>query len=198
MKNISNLKHLIHLKFRNGFALNNNVLNGLLKQMKKYCKNLKSIFCLFITNDKKLDVKQLFSHLKAFPLKRLNLGLYSRNNEVEDNIDVNQLFLFELFKGFQNITHLSLWFGSTQTLKESIIREIDINLPKLQYLEINNQFDTTPEGVTQMTEILSRLSRLQTIQLEFKTGVDFKPIEEQITKKCRKITKIEINTQTFD
>ena len=136
----------------------------------------------------------MLSHFKAFPaLKRLKLWFRFVNYEDEDSIDVNQLFSFELFKGFENITHLSLCFNLRQTLKESIFKEIDINLPKLQYLEIKyHTFDTTPEGVTQMADILSRLSRLETLKLWFKSGVDFKPIEEQITKKCRKIRKIKI------
>ena len=71
-------------------------------------------------------------------------------------------------------------------LKESIVKDTDINLPKLQYLEIKNTFDITPEGVQQMADILSRLSRLETLKLKFKSGVDFNAIEEQITKKCRK------------
>ena len=90
-----------------------------------------------------------------------------------------------------------LSFVWRQTLKESILKDIDIHLPKLQYLEIAYMFDTTPEGVTQMADILSRLSRLQTIQLEFKSGVDFKIIEEQITKKCRKIRKIQLKISSL-
>ena len=107
-----------------------------------------------------------------------------------NNIDVNQMFSFELFKGFKNITHLTLGLDFGQTLKESILKEIDIKLPNLQYLEIQNPFDTTSEGVQQMANILSRLSRLEAINLKFKSGVDFKPIEEQITEKCRKIKSI--------
>ena len=42
---------------------------------------------------------------------------------------------------------------------------IDINLPNLQYLEIKDIFDTTPEGVTKMADILSRLSISPDIQL---------------------------------
>ena len=53
-----------------------------------------------------------------------------------------------------------------------------------------NKFDTTPEGITQMADILSRLSRLETLKLKFKKGIDFKPIEEQITEKCKKIKEI--------
>ena len=199
-KNISNLKHLIHFKFfhfviNNNFSANKRFYN-LLQQMAKNCQNLKSIECHFVFNDENLDIKQFLFQLKAFPLKRLNLWLICINNKIEDSIDVNQLFSFELFKGFENITHLSLRL-SRFSLNESILQEIDINFPKLQYLEIDYPFDTTPEGVTQMAEIVSRLSRLETLKLWFKSGVDFKPIEEQITEKCRKIRTIEIKIPNF-
>ena len=118
LKNISNLKHLIHLLFSINFAKNNNRFCDLLKQMGKYCKNLKSLNCGFNIHGKNSDTRQLLSQLQAFPaLKRLNLLLLIVNNYGEDNIDVNQLFSFELFKGFENITHLSLRFDWTQTFE---------------------------------------------------------------------------------
>ena len=194
LKNISNLKHLIHLTFSMNIGRNNNRFCGLLEEMASNCVNLKSIDCRFVMNDKNSDIKQFLSQLKGFPaLKRLNLWFYLVDNYEEDSddeedvIDVNQLFSFEFFKGFENITHLSLCFD--QILKESILKNIDNNLPKLQYLEIKDRFDTTPEGVTQMADILSRLSRIQTIKLYLKSGVEVKPIEEQISEKCRKIKK---------
>ena len=201
LDNISNLKHLIHLTFSMNVWKNNNRLFSLLKQMENNCQNLKSIDCRFGINDKNSDIKQSFSQLKAFPLKRLNLRFYLVDNyedygtddeeeDIIDVIDANNLFSFELFKGLSNITHLSLRFD--QTLKEPILKEIDIYLPNLQYLEIKDRFFTTTEGVTQMADILSRLSRLQTIKLFLSPGLNCKPIEEQITKKCRKIRKIEI------
>ena len=76
-------------------------------------------------------------------------------------------------------------------LKESILKDIDINLPKLQCLTIQDPFDTTTEGVQQMTDILSRLSRLEALKLLFcSPEVGFKPFEEQISEKCRKIKEI--------
>ena len=197
LKNISKLKHLVHFKLHIQLPRNNELFFDLLKQMSNICLNLKSIdFHILI--DKNSEIRQFFSLLKAFPaLKRLNLWLNFVDNEGEDSIDFNQLFSFELFKGFENITHLTLCFNLRQTLKESILKDIDINLPKLQYLEITDTFDITSEVVTQMSDILSRLSRLETLKLYFKSGVDFKPIEEQITNKCRKIRKIEIKISNF-
>ena len=188
LKNISKLKHLIHFEFDFRFANNNNRFYGLLKQMSNNCQNLKSFIFSFNINEQNSEIIQLFPQLKAFSaLKRLDLWL-----DLDNNIDVNQLFSFELFKGFENITHLSLCFCGKHLLKESILKDIDINLPKLQYLEINNNFDISPEEVTQMAGILSRLSRLETLILYFEPGVNFKPIEEQITEKCRKIEEIKM------
>ena len=224
LKNISNLKHLIHFSFDKTFGGNINPFCNLLKQMSNNCQNLKSIDCRIVDNNKNSDIRQLLSQLKEFPaLKRFYLWLIALNPEERNYIDVNQLFSFELFKGFENITHLSLRFNGRQTLKESILKEIDINLPKLQYLEIGNRFDTTPEEVTQMADILSRLSRLETLNLKFKkeiprykyiltqmanilrrlssretlkfeSEIDLKPIEKQVMQKCRKIREIELKT----
>ena len=205
LKYISNLKHLIYFRFHNEITKIDNRFSDLLKQMANNCQNLKSIDYRIIINDRNSDIRQLLSQMKTFPaLKRLNM--YFSNNEEdsddsddedsEQDIDVNQLFSFELFKGFSNIIHLSIRFN--QTLNESILKEIDINLPKLQYLEIKDTFNTTPEGVTQMADILSRLSRLQIIHLKFKSGVDFKPIEDKIPEKCRKIKTIEIKSDLND
>ena len=169
-----------------------------MQQIANNCQNLKSIDIRFIDLNENLDIRQLLSHLKAFPaLKRLHLWFKCDITPITDNIDVNQLFSFELFKGFSNITHLTIILETLgpfrrQTLKESIFKDIDINLPKLQYLKILIEFDTNPEGVKQMADILSRLSRLETLKLKFRKGIDFKPIEEQIIKKCRKIRKIKI------
>ena len=193
LKNISNLKHLIHFRFNNQFSKNNEKFCGLLKQMANICQNLKSISCSFNINDQNSNIRQFFSQLKTFPaLKRLDLFICYVRKEDEYDIDVKQLFSFELFEGLSNITHLSFHFSSKENLNESILNEIDINLPNLQYLDILNRFDTTPEGVTQMAETLIRLSRLETLKLMFISGVDFKSIEKQITEKCRKIKEIKI------
>ena len=209
LKNIPNLKHLIHFKFNYNYYRidslgSNNRFCGLLKQMANKSQSLKSIDCGFSFNDQNSDINQLLLQLKAFPaLKRLNLWLVWLNDEEEDIIDINDTFSFKLFKGLSNITRLSLRFGSDQDLNESILKDIDIYLPKLQYLEISEVtpfIDTTPEGVTQMADILSRLSRLETLKLKFHRDFMFDPkfkyklrqIKEQITKKCRKIKTLEI------
>ena len=106
------------------------------------------------------DLRQILPQLKAFPaLKRLKISDYTYGN-------LNELFSFEAFEGLSNITHLTLRFDGM--IKETILKDIDINLPNLKYLKFENIFEVSPEGVTQMADILSRLSRLQTLNLKIK------------------------------
>ena len=140
------------------------------------------------------DLRLLLPALKAFPaLKRLELWT--------DFLDFTQMFSFEAFKGLSNVTHLTLHLNlskhSYERLNERMLKKIDINLPNLQYLDIIDTFDTTPEGVQQMADILSRLSRLETLRLRFRSKIDFKPIEEQITKKCQKIKEIDMRSDSL-
>ena len=87
------------------------------------------------------DLRLILPELKAFPaLKRLKISDYTYG-------DLNELFSFEAFEGLSNITHLTIRFDGT--LKETILKDIDIHLPNLQYLKIENLFDVSPEGVTQ-------------------------------------------------
>ena len=206
LKNISKFKHLIHFKFihwevRHDFLGTNNRFCRLLKQMANKSQTLKSIEFGFCFNDQNSDIRQLLSQLKAFPaLKRLSLWLVWLNDEDEDNIDINETFSFELFKGLSNITHLSLRFACDQHLYESIVKDIDIYLPKLQYLQLREDhplFETSSEGVTQMADILSRLSRLESLKMNFKSRVNLKKIKKEITKKCRIIKTIEIKRDYY-
>ena len=76
LKNISNLKHLIHFECIE-LKKTNERFFYLLKQMAKNCRNLKSIFCFFKNDVQNSDIKQFLSQMIAFPaLKRLNLITY--------------------------------------------------------------------------------------------------------------------------
>ena len=192
LKNISNLKHLIHFGFPFQLAINNKQFCDLLNQMSTILQNLKSIDCCFVFIDKNSEIRKFLSQLIAYPaLKRLSLTLTFVYSEEELNFDVNQLFSFELFKGFSNITHLSLY-----SFKWKLnLKDLDINFANLQYLDIHNDVNTTIEVVKEMADILSRLSRLETLKLWFESEVDFSPIEEQIPEKCRKIKEIQLMSE---
>ena len=51
--------------------------------------------------------------------------------------------------------------------------------------------------VTQMGDILSRLSRLQTLKLTFSENIDYNEIEVKIREKCRKIRTIDIKSGNY-
>ena len=133
-------------------------------------------------------MERLFQILKAFPsLKRLYIILFDRTGLQT----VDQWFSFELFNGFpQQLTHLSLGFCE-KPLNESVLKDIEIYLPKLQELCFHSPLKADPKGMTEMADILSRLSSLQTIRLRFDREVDYQPMEDMIIEKCLKIRTIE-------
>ena len=191
---ISNLKNLKEFTFDSLFKENIKLFCDSLKRIGNKCQKLKSIECDLDISSDYSNLALLLSSFEAFPtLKRLNLTFHCNEDE---NFDINQMFSFEAFKSLSNITHLTLYFSVSLRfirIKANILSDIDINLPKLQYLNIITIFDVTPEEVTQMADILSRLSRLQTLKLHFnKRKVYYKEIEVKIREKCRKIRTIDI------
>ena len=195
---ISNLKNLKHLDFRN-IQQNNKEFCDSMKRMANKCQKLKSIKWQFNITPEFSDVCQLLSPFKAFPsLQRLNLlfRFDDFEEEEEEDIEISEMFSFEAFRGLSNITHLTLRFDDHWDefgYFANILTNIDIYLPKLQYFELKNEIKANPEEVTQMADILSRLSRLQTLKLIFSEGIDYNEIEVKIREKCRKIRTIHIN-----
>ena len=165
---------------------------------KKY-PNLKRIqLILDISLENISDFEELMSSLKAFPhLKRLDITL-----GFESNFTFDKMFSF---KGFpQQLTHLSLdikiknkckTFDSTSnkmielTLTDTHLKGL-INLPNLQYLRLSSPITTNKTGVRIIADILTRLSRLETIYLWFIPRIDCQPIREKIIEKCPKIRTI--------
>ena len=166
----SNLKNLKHFCFRNVNIKNIKHFCDLLKRMAKNCRKLKGFEFGFEMKFDNSELRQFLSVFVAFPeLRRLNLYIKRCRSM---NFDINQLFPFEALKENSNITHLILDIDDYINL--NFLKHIDIYLLKLQYLEIISIFDTTPEGVTQITDILSRISRLQTLKLlNLRKNVDY-------------------------
>ena len=182
---ISNLKNLIHFGFDYYLSeLNTKLFCDSLKRMANNCQKLKSIDCCFKINSNSF-IKQLFSTFEAFPaLKRLNVRFHC----FEEDFNTNKWFPFEAFKRLSNLTHLTLQFPCHINL--NYFKDIDIKLAKLQYLNFKTPIIGTLEDETQITDILSRLSRLQTLKLVFFRFVNFDEIK--MREKCRKIRTIDI------
>ena len=202
ISNLKNLKHFEVYIFQEG---NEKLFCDSLKRMANKCQKLKSIKCEFhiTTETRELlshSLRQRLSSLTTFPsLKRLNLWFIFHDEE--DEFCINEFFSFEAFKGLSNITHLTLRFDEYWDQNENfanILTDIDINLPNLQYFEFKNEITATEEDVTQMADILSRLSRLQTLKLEFSEGIDCNEIEVKIREKCRKIRTIDIKQYNWE
>ena len=127
----------------------------------------------------------MISILKQFKqLKRLDLNLYFKDFE-ESFVEFHP---FEELKGLNGLTHLSIdiWEPSHNDFNETILTDIDINLPKLKYLEIECLFiasEWTPQ-------VLSRLSSLETIALRIRNREIGPQIERQLIKNCKHFKKI--------
>ena len=80
------------------------------------------------------------------------------------------------------------------TFKETTLKDIDINLPNIQYLVFDNRFRINREKVNQMADILSRLSRLQTLKLKITSDLSDNEIDELFREKCKKLQFFEINS----
>ena len=187
LKSISKLRQLTDFNIK-GFPENNKLFCDSLKAIAIRCQKLKKIECNLLLTDP--DVRQILSSIKAFrALKRLNLRLF----ESESDLNVfNDIFSIEAFKGLSNITHLTL-YSDLGSFKETTLKDIDINLPNLQYLVIETPFKLTPEEVTQMADILSRLSKLKTLKLLIDSDLNNDEIEVQFLEKCKKLQNFDIN-----
>ena len=190
---ISNLRHLIYFGFTQFLGQNNKLFCDSLKRMTNKCQKLKRIECSFEVTSENSSITQLFSAFAAFPaLKRLSLRFY-RSYDMDS--DINEVFPFEAFKSLSNITHLTLQFSHYFTFK--FFKDIDIHLPKLQYLVFKGEITATSEELTQMADILSRLSRLRAISLVFTEELNYEEIELKIIEKCRKIKVIDISDNDY-
>ena len=112
------------------------------------CNQLKSIECnysLVLNEDKQIE--ELLSPLRQFKrLKRLRLrflthfetnGYSDFDSDSEQEFrEIAKLFSFKAFKGFENLTHLSIDFGYSyyKILSGSIFTRIDSYLPNLTHL----------------------------------------------------------------
>ena len=102
-------------------------------------------------------------------------------------------------KGLEGLTHLSLGIiqypnFTHQYFKETILTDIDINLPKLKYLKIDCPFNAS-EWTAQL---LTRLSNLQTIELKIENNSMIDIIKRQLIQNCKKFKKFIDNNDYSD
>ena len=115
-----------------------------LKEFAIKCPKIKSIELSYNTFVLKniFEVKELFQRLKAFPsLKRLYISLKNGTG-----LQTEEWFSFELFRELPKIIHLSLYIYD-KPLNESILKDIDIYLPKLQRFELLLSSNSRPDRI---------------------------------------------------
>ena len=146
------------------------------------CSQIKSFS--FNTNSDS-DLIRCLSALKAFKrLKRLKFGTIFKNA-------VNTKHTFELFDGFEDLTHLTITYSSDE-ISETLLTNIDNNLPNLRYLNTNRRLGANHNTI----DTLSRLSRLETIKLNLRhESNSFRlTITESLIKNCKYIRNIELDS----
>ena len=76
-----------------------------------------------------------------------------------------------------------------------LLNQIEVYLPKLQYFWFD--YIDSVEEVTEMVDILSPLSKLQTIVLHLESDVLFRKIKKEIAEKCGKVRTIKIYAENY-
>ena len=178
---ISDLSNLVELKPRIDLDFNDKPIAKHLTQIANKCQKLKNIGIYFIMISKNCeDINDVLTLLRQFKrLRRLEVSFYNS----DDSKESIELFSFKVFKGLENITHLSIeFFRISEPLSETILTDIDINFPKLQDFTFDNDLDVTDWTV----DILSRLSNLQ--KVDFKISENADQFESKLIEKCRKNT----------
>ena len=185
LKSIRIANNLIHLSFDFKFSFSDEILTKFWKQIAINCKQIKSLRLHLEVNESLRINDEILSILKQFKqLKRLVLKLSYKEFDLP-NVDFHP---FKDLKGFEGLTHFSirLFFIRKKTFKESLLTDIDINLPKLKTLKIGCPFIAS-EWTAQ---VLSRLTSLKTLELNL-INREIRPlIERQLTKNCKYLKKV--------
>ena len=183
---ISNLSNLVELRLRIGFDFNDKRIAKHLTRIANNCKELKSIEIWFDiyskTSEDWNDLMEPFRQFKRLRRLRVEFKSFDRIKTID-----KQLFSFKVFKGFENITHLSIGFCRySQPFCERILTDIDINLPKLQYFKFDNRL--VPK--VSPFNILSRLSKLKKIDLKISGKMSETELKSKLIEKCKRIQNI--------
>ena len=157
-------------------------MNNYWKQIANNCKQIKSLRLRIEVNESLRINEELISILKQFKqLKRLKL-------DFSEDLEYDQLFEFYPFKDLkvlEGLTHLRIRGLSYNIyyciFNEKILTDIDINFPKLKSLEIDCPFIAS-EWTSQ---VLSKLTSLQTIELEISNDEISPEIERQLIDNCK-------------
>ena len=179
LKIITKSINLVHLGINFRKRIIDKSLTNYWNEIAINCKQIKSLRIELNINKESLEIKdELFSIFKG--LKRLDLSVIHRNMTEQPFRQIQDL------KHLKGLTHFSLrLYPYHKTFDETLLSDIDINLPKLRSLKIWSRFTASEWTV----EVLSKLTNLETIALRISNS-EIKPqIEKQLILNCRKFKR---------
>ena len=144
------------------------------------------------------QIKSLNICLKQYESLRLNDGILKQFKQLKrlkikfweiPNNPLNEFRPSQDLNGLQGLTHLNISVNDwPQNFNESILLDIDINLPKLQSFTINSKFIASEWTAL----VLSRLSNVETIGLRIRNHEIIPEIERQLIQNCKHFKNFEI------
>ena len=181
LKIITKSINLVHLGLVLSHGMTDNSFTNYWTQIAIKCKQIKSLETNLRYNER-MRLNENISKFKS--IKRLDLSL----NGISSTDD-QHFHIIQNLTNLKQLTHLSLCerfdLSINGTIDETILTDIDINFPKLQSLTIVCRFiasEWTPQ-------ILSRISSLETIELDIENR-EMKPeIEKQLIQNCKKFKR---------
>ena len=172
LRGITELDQLVYLKM--SLRVNNQLINGL-RQLSTKCLKLKSLSIESIEEFSALSSSFMTEFKRFKRLERLEFEFILESYEHFKPFN-------EYFEGMESLTHLSVGLNVENRIEKDLLKDIDICFPKLRVLSIKRPLI----GVSEQTiDSLSRLSRLQSLELT----VNKKSIRDSIANKVKKNSK---------
>ena len=188
-KQISRLTHLIELKVNMRYKVADIWLIDALKQIAINCQNLKSLTFGRIDTEFS-ETESIFNELKNFKrLQRLSINNIKYDSGIE-------LILNNCLKQMKDLTHFKLTFYKTTDfqIEETLLSDLNQYIPKLRNLVLRNKMQVS----IGMADILSRLSYLESIEMNVTDQLTASIIETKIMEKCKRIKSIELYERKID
>ena len=182
-------KNLVHLSIR----IDSRIIDGIFfadhwNEIAINCNQLKSLKLSLDCYEVPLIDDQMLSVLKQF--KRLKRLEFEFNYKMFKGSNIYFRPIKD-FKGLEGLTHLSIIYNDFYDymlgdFEETKLTDIDIILPKLKYLKI----EFLPFDASECTgQVLSRISTLETVELEIENPEIIPVIETQLIQNCKHFKK---------
>ena len=188
LREFSKLDQLVDLKINSQF-LSHQSINKSMRQLSANCLKLKSFRAVEYFTDLPL-LQSFLTEVKKFKgLERLEFGFCHKN--------INELNFGKYFNGLQSLTHLTIYIFNSFRMKKDLLKGIDKSLPNLVVFNIKVAERNSIEVSEQTTVALTRLSRLESLEITVNNESIRDLIVSKVMKKCKKLKTIDIKVKKF-